>query len=40
VWVYPLFVISVLHECEHIYLYHRFMQTGLTGALGCLDLAR
>jgi hypothetical protein len=37
-WVYPLFVISVLHECEHIYIYHQYMETGLTGGPGLLGL--
>jgi hypothetical protein len=32
-WVYPLLV---FHEIEHMYIYHQFLQTGVTNGPGLL----
>jgi len=48
-WVYPLLVISILHAIEHVYIFHMYVQTGVTsgpglfglgGAIGILPLPR
>jgi hypothetical protein len=48
-WVYPLVVLSIFHGIEHVYIYHQFLQTGITngpgllgrgGAIGIIPLER
>jgi hypothetical protein len=48
-WVYPLALLSALHGIEHVYIFERFLRTGLTngpglfgigGAIGVIPLQR
>jgi hypothetical protein len=48
-WVYPLAVLSVFHEIEHVYIFNQFLRTGVTdgpglfgvgGAIGIVPLQR
>lgn len=48
-WVYPLAAISILHGIEHVYIFERFLATGVTdgpgffgigGAIGLIPLDR
>lgn len=37
-WVYPLCVLSVFHGIEHIYIFNRFLTTGVSDGPGLLGL--
>jgi hypothetical protein len=48
-WVYPLGVIALLHGAEHVYIFERYLRTGLVdgpglfgegGAIGLIPLQR
>lgn len=37
-WVYPLALLAVFHEFEHVYIFEQYLRTGITGGPGLLGI--